>query len=120
MMWRSADGGLTLAFWWAAALSTAGIGAGIWGLVAPESLRFHYFRALNSRRSESGRRLLTPAHALRWSSALQIPIVGPLTLALVTAFMTWLLFFTTPCLASGARELRRTPTRPQSLDAEPC
>jgi len=40
MMWRSADGGLTIAFWWAAALSTAGIAAGIWGLVAPESCAF--------------------------------------------------------------------------------
>jgi len=99
MMWRSADGGLTLAFWWAAALSTAGIGAGIWGLVAPESLRFHYFRALNSRRSESGRRLLTPADAWGWSSALQIRIACMLAIALATALMTWILFFTTPGVA---------------------
>jgi len=92
MMWRSADGGLTLAFWWAAVLSTAGIAAGIWGLVAPESLRFHYFRALNSRRSESGRRLLTPAGVWGWSSARQIRLASVLVIALATGFMTWILF----------------------------
>jgi hypothetical protein len=99
MMWRSADGGLTIAFWWAAALSTLGIVLGIWSLVAPESMRFHYFRALNSRRRESGRRLLTPADAWGWSSAWQIRLGGVLAIALAAAFMTWILFFTRPGVA---------------------
>ena len=99
MMWRSADGGLTIAFWYAALLSTIGIVVGIWGLVAPESLRFHYFRALNSRRSESGRRLLTPADGWGWSSARQIRLGSVLVIALAAAFMTWIIFFTAPGVA---------------------
>src|ERR1700681_4354499 len=99
MMWRSADGGLTIAFWWAAALSTLGVVLGIWSLLAPESMRFHYFRALNSRRSGSGRRLLTPADAWGWSSAWLIRLGGVLVIAVVTAFMTWILFFTVPGVA---------------------
>jgi hypothetical protein len=99
MMWRSADGGLTIAFWWAAVLSTIGIALGICGLVAPESLRFHYFRALNSRRIQSGRHVLTPADGWGWSSTLQIRLGGVLVIALATAFMTWILCFTTPGVA---------------------
>jgi hypothetical protein len=99
MMWRGADGSLTIAFWWAAVLSTTGISAGIWSLVAPESMRFHYFRALNWRRSDRGLRLLTPGDAWGWSSQLQIRLSGVLVIVLSIAFMTWIVFFTVPGVA---------------------
>ena len=96
MMWRSADGSLTIAFWYAAVLSTIGFAAGIWMLVAPESMRFHYFNMLNSRRRARGARLVTPADGWGWSSPTQIRLGGVLAIALATVFMTWVVFFTVP------------------------
>src|SRR5256714_6694193 len=43
MVLRGPDGELTLGFWWAATVSFGLIVAGIWGLVAPQSLRRRYF-----------------------------------------------------------------------------
>lgn len=96
MMWRSADGSLTLAFWYAAVLSTIGIATGVWMLVAPESMRLHYFNLLNSRRRARGARLVTPADGWGWSSPTQIRLGGVLAIGLATVFMTWIVFFTVP------------------------
>lgn len=96
MMWRSADGNPTIAFWWAAVLSTLMIAAGIWSLVAPESMRFHYFKVLNSRRTDRGHRLLTPSDAFGWSSVASIRFWGAVAIALAAGFMTWVAFFTAP------------------------
>src|SRR5450759_2239081 len=74
MMWRAPDGSLTIAFWYAAVLSTMFVAAGIWSLTAPESLRVHYFNVLNSRRRDRGVRLLTPKDAWGWSSPIHIRI----------------------------------------------
>lgn len=94
MMWRSADGSLTVAFWYAALLSTLMIALGIWSLVAPESLRFHYFNFLN--RLPGQRRVVTPNETWGWKSPTQIRLTGLLAIGLAGAFMTWIVFFTTP------------------------
>ena len=99
MMWRNADGSLTIAFWWAVVLSAVFIGAGIWSLVAPESMRFHYFNALNWRRRERGLRLLTPSDAWGWSSSASIRFAGVVAIAMGAGFMTWIAFFTAPGVA---------------------
>ena len=70
MMWRSADGRPTFAFWYAAVLSTLMIAAGIWSLVAPDSLRLHYFNFLNKLPRQ--RRGVTPSDTWSWKSPTQI------------------------------------------------
>jgi hypothetical protein len=96
MMWRAPDGSLTLAFWYAVVISTLFIAGGIWSLVAPESLRFHYFNVLNSRRRDRGARLLTPKDGWGWSSPTKIRLAGVLEVALGVGFMSWIVFFTVP------------------------
>jgi hypothetical protein len=92
MMWRNPDGSLTIAFWYAALVSTVMIAAGIWCLLAPESMRFHYFNVINSYRA----RAIAPDEAWGWSSPIQIRLGGLLAIVLGAAFMTWIVFFTTP------------------------
>ena len=99
MMWRAPDGSLTIAFWYAAVLSTMFVAAGIWSLTAPESLRVHYFNVLNSRRRDRGVRLLTPKDAWGWSSPIHIRLGGVLAIALGVGFITWSVFFTVPGVA---------------------
>ena len=96
MMWRNPDGSLTIAFWYAAALSTVMIAAGTWSLLAPESMRVHYFNMLNSRRRAHGARLVTPADALGWSSPASIRFWGAVAIALAAGFMGYIVFFTAP------------------------
>ncbi|HEV2034949.1 MAG TPA: hypothetical protein VGU71_12240 [Candidatus Dormibacteraeota bacterium] len=97
MMWRSADGSPTLAFWWVAFISTVMIAAGIWGIVAPESLRARYFNLLNKRTRRG--RVQEPAETWGWKSPNQIRIGSLLAIALAGALITWVAFFAAPGVA---------------------
>src|SRR6266567_2324723 len=60
MMWRYADGTLSLGFWYAAAVALLMVASGVWGLVAPASFRAFYFNLLRRlRRVGVGRRATT-------------------------------------------------------------
>ena len=101
MMWRNADGSLTIAFWYAVVLSMLMTAAGIWSLAAPESLRLHYFNWLNllNGRRRGGDRVITPKDAWGWSSLASIRFWGAAAIAVAAVFMTWVMFFTTPGVA---------------------
>ena len=97
MMYRYADGTLTLAFWYAATLSTLMIGAGVWGLVAPESFRVFYFKLYHrlplTFGSLSKKR---PTTGWGWGSPTSIRLSSVLAIAIAGTFMAWVAFFTRP------------------------
>jgi hypothetical protein len=98
MMFRYADGSLTLAFWYAAALSTLMIGGGIWGLVAPESFRVFYFNLYNGLPRMFGHRYGTerPTTGLGWGSPTSIRLSSVLAIEVAGSFIAWVAFFTRP------------------------
>jgi len=96
MMFRYTDGSLTLAFWYAAALSTLMIGAGVWGLVAPESFRVFYFKLYNSLPLTFGSRSKRPTTGWGWGSPTSIRLSSVLAIAIAGTFMAWVAFFTRP------------------------
>jgi hypothetical protein len=98
MMFRYADGSPTLAFWYAAGLSTLMIGAGIWGLVAPESLRVSYFNLYHSLPRTFGRthRSARTTTGWGWGSPTSIRLSSVLAVAVAAVFMAWVAFFTHP------------------------
>jgi hypothetical protein len=98
MMYRYADGTLTLAFWYAAALSTLMIGAGVWGLVAPESFRVFYFKLYHRLPLTFGPRFGSerPTTGWGWGSPTSIRLSSVLAIAIAGTFMAWVAFFTRP------------------------
>jgi hypothetical protein len=98
MMFRYADGSLTLAFWYAAALSTLMIGAGIWGLVAPESFRVFYFNLYHGLPRTLGHRQSSERTTTGWGwgSRTSIRLSSVLAIAVAGTFMAWVAFFTRP------------------------
>ena len=97
MMFRSTDGGLTLAFWYAAALSSLMIGAGIWGLLAPEGFRVFYFNLYHSLPRTFGHRNgRRPTTGWGWGSPTSIRLSSVLAIALAGTFIAWVVFFTRP------------------------
>lgn len=98
MMFRYADGGPTLGFWYAALLSTLMIGAGIWGLVAPESLRAFYFNLYHHLPRTFGHShgSVKPTTGWGWGSPTSIRLSCLLAIAVAGSFMTWVAFFTRP------------------------
>ncbi|HCU12425.1 MAG TPA: hypothetical protein DGB72_09895 [Gemmatimonadetes bacterium] len=98
MMYRYADGTLTLAFWYAATLSTLMIGAGVWGLVAPESFRVFYFKLYHRLPLTFGPRFGSerPTTGWGWGSPTSIRLSSVLAIAIAGTFMAWVAFFTRP------------------------
>ena len=98
MMFRYADGSLTMAFWYAAALCTLMVGAGIWGLVAPKSFRVTYFNLYRNlgRFRTFGHRPETPTTGWGWGSPTSIRLSSVLAIAVAGSFMAWVAFFTRP------------------------
>ena len=95
-MFRYTDGSLTLAFWYAATLSTLMIGAGVWGLVAPESFRVFYFKLHNSLPLTFGSLSKRPTTGWGWGSPTSIRLSSVLAIAIAGTFMAWVAFFTRP------------------------
>jgi hypothetical protein len=98
MMFRYADGSLTLAFWYAAALSGLMIALGIWGLVAPQSLRVAYFTFYHSLPRTFGHRhgAERATTGWGWGSSTSIRLSCLLAIAVGGAFLTWVALFTRP------------------------
>ncbi|SRR6266700_2877921 len=108
MMWRYADGTLSLGFWYAAAVALLMVASGVWGLVAPESFRAFYFNLLRRlRRVGVGRRATTNQLiatgsrpiGIGWSSHTSIRFWSVVEIGLAAGFMTWVIFFTAPGVA---------------------
>jgi hypothetical protein len=96
MMWWYPDGTPTLGFWYAALIALLMIIGGIWGLVAPESLRAFYFRLVRSIRTIRSDRAKVPSTGWGWGSPTSIRLSSVLAIALGSGFMGWVLFFTIP------------------------
>ena len=99
MVFRGPDGELTLGFWWAATVSFGLIVAGIWGLVAPQSLRRRYFGMIRALYVQRGAVNRAPTTGWGWGSPLAIRICCALAVVAATVFMTWVVFFTRPGVA---------------------
>jgi hypothetical protein len=99
MTFRNSDGSYTVAFWYLVGVEVIMAGAGIWSLVAPESMRTRYFNLVNSLRSVRGARQVTLSRGWGWSSPAQIRLIGALAVVAGLGFMIWVIFFTTPGVA---------------------
>ncbi len=101
MMFRYADGGLTLAFWYAAAVSGLMIGLGLWGLVSPQSLRVSYFNFYHRLPRTFGHRHGSerPTTGWGWGSSTSIRLSSVLAITLSGKFMTWVAIFARPGVA---------------------
>jgi hypothetical protein len=96
MMWWYPNGTPTIGFWYAALVASLLIASGIWGLIAPESLRTFYFGLLRGIRTIRSDRADLPSTGLGWGSPTSIRLSSVLAIALATGFMSWVLFFTVP------------------------
>ena len=71
--------------------------AGVWCVVAPESMRTRYFILLN--KLQRGRRLINPTDAWGWSSPTQIRLGGAVAILLGLTAVTLVVFFAAPGVA---------------------
>ena len=97
MMFRYRDGSLTFNFWYVVTLGTVAAAAGVWMVVAPVSMRTHYFILLN--KLQRGRRLINPTDAWGWSSPTQIRLGGVVAIVLGLTAVTLVVFFAAPGVA---------------------
>ena len=97
MMFRYRDGSLTFFFWYVVTLGTLMAAAGVWCVVAPESMRTRYFILLN--KLQRGRRLINPTDAWGWSSPTQIRLGGAVAILLGLTAVTLVVFFAAPGVA---------------------
>ena len=97
MMFRYRDGGLTFNFWYVVTLGTLMAAAGVWCVVAPESMRTRYFNVLN--KLQRSRRHITPSDAWGWSSPSQIRLGGAVAIVLGLTAVTLVVFFAAPGVA---------------------
>jgi hypothetical protein len=98
MMWRYPDGTFTFGFYYLGSIALLMFASGIWGLVAPESLRVFYVNIQRKLHSLPGNRNRSeaPRPGWGWGSTTAIRLVSAIAIGLAAAFMTWVLFFTIP------------------------